>query len=113
MLISVMITMISLINTQDIMDKARVNFRARRLELGLTQAGLSRRSGVALATLRKFERTGSISFSSLLNLALVLDYLDKLDNAFEPIKVKFNTMEDIKKIQKKAKQKKRQRGTIS
>ena len=57
----------------------RTRFRARRLKLNLTQEGLARRSGVALATLRKFERTGIIAFESLLKLALVLECLGDFD----------------------------------
>ena len=37
------------------------NLRERRLAMGSTQGGLSKRSGVALATLHKFEQTGSVS----------------------------------------------------
>lgn len=57
----------------------RSRFRARRLKLNLTQEGLSKRSGVALPTLRKFERTGIIAFESLLKLALVLECLGDFD----------------------------------
>ena len=46
--------------------------RARRLALRLTQAGLAERSGVPLATLRKFERTGRIALTSFVRIALTL-----------------------------------------
>ena len=105
--------MISLIGASDILEKARLNFRDQRLALGLTQAGLSRRSGVALATLRKFERTGIISFLSLLQLASVLHYLDPLHKAFDPVKPKFRTIDDVIKANENEEKKKRQRGSIS
>ena len=34
--------------------------RERRLAMSLTQAGLSKRSGVALPTLRKLEQSGAV-----------------------------------------------------
>jgi hypothetical protein len=47
--------------------------------MNLTQAGLSKRSGVALGSLKRFEATGLIAFDSLLMLALVLDCLGDFD----------------------------------
>lgn len=47
--------------------------------LNLSQAGLAQRSGVNLYSLRRFEKTGLVSFESLLNLAVVLGALDDFD----------------------------------
>ncbi len=47
--------------------------------MSLTQAGLARRSGVTLGSLKRFETTGLIAFDSLLKLALVLDCLGDFD----------------------------------
>lgn len=52
-----------------------VRFKARRLDLNLTQRELSLRSGVTWSSLKRFEREGLIALDSLLNLALVLDCL--------------------------------------
>lgn len=46
--------------------------KARRLARNLTQEGLARRSGVALGTLKKFERSGAISLVSFIRLAVAL-----------------------------------------
>ena len=46
--------------------------KARRLARNLTQDGLARRSGVALGTLKKFERTGAISLVSFVRLVIAL-----------------------------------------
>lgn len=54
-------------------------FRARRLDLNLTQGELAARSGVTLSSLKRFEREGLIALESLLNLALVLSCLDDFD----------------------------------
>ena len=45
----------------------------------LTQAGLARRSGVTLGSLKRFETTGLIAFDSLLKIALVLECLGDFD----------------------------------
>jgi len=103
----------SLVGAVDVLEKAQAAFRERRLSLGLTQAGLSRRSGVKLATLRKFERTGIVSFQSLLNLANVLGYLDNLYKAFDPIQAKFKTLDDVIKANKNTEKAKPKRGRIS
>lgn len=56
--------------------------KARRLEMNLTQEGLSARSGVPLATYRRFERTGKISLDGLLHIAYALDALTDFDHVF-------------------------------
>ncbi|MAZ77567.1 MAG: transcriptional regulator [Legionellaceae bacterium] len=98
--------MISLIGTEDVLKKAGGAFRTRRLALGLTQAGLAERSGVKLPTLRKFERTGKISLESFLHLALVLDYLEPISTALDPIKPTYQTFDEVLQSAPK----KRQRG---
>ena len=45
----------------------------KRKKRKLTQAELSARSGVSLASLKRFEQTGEISFVSLVKIAMVLD----------------------------------------
>jgi len=59
-------------------------FRARRLDLNLTQEGLSQRSGVSFATVKHFERTGLISLVSLLKLAVVLECLSDFERVCPP-----------------------------
>lgn len=59
----------------EMQDRVRAAARDRRLALGLTQSDLAARSGVALATLKRFEQTGQISLASLLALADALDAL--------------------------------------
>ncbi len=57
---------------------------ARELRLGenMTQKELADRMGVSVGTIKRFERTGEIQFSSLLTLALVLGRLDDFDAVF-------------------------------
>lgn len=56
--------------------------KARRLELNLTQEGLSVKAGIPLATYRRFERTGKISLDGLLHIAYALDALKDFDQLF-------------------------------
>jgi transcriptional regulator with XRE-family HTH domain len=60
----------------DLRDAVRGAARDRRIALGITQADLAARSGVPLGTLKRFERLGEISLSSLLALAEALDALE-------------------------------------
>jgi len=48
-------------------------FRDRRLELNLTQQLLSKKAGVSLGSLKRFENRYEISLKHLLMLAVVLD----------------------------------------
>lgn len=56
--------------------------KTRRLEMNLTQEGLSVRSGLPLASYRRFERTGKISLDGLLRIAYALDALNDFDQVF-------------------------------
>ena len=57
--------------------------RELRLAKNLTQEGLAKRSGVSLASSKRFERLGKISLESLLELALVLEALDEFKLLFK------------------------------
>lgn len=56
--------------------------KALRLQRGWTQREAAERAGLAVATYRRFERTGSISLERLLKLAVVLDARSGLDQLF-------------------------------
>ncbi len=64
----------------------RLAQRVRRLRLNheWKQSTLAERSGVSLATLRRFERTGLISLKHLLLLVFALGRLDEFWNLLEP-----------------------------
>lgn len=57
--------------------------RDHRVEQNWTQAELARRAGVALSTLRLFERTGKISLERLVMLASALRALDAFEGLFQ------------------------------
>jgi len=96
-------TMISfnLMAPDDIAIEMALRLRNRRLAQNLTLEGLARRSGVALGTLKKFERTGQIALVSFIRLVITL----KDEAALEKILLeqKFETLDDILQSGKKPK----------
>lgn len=62
-------------------------FKKRRKELGISQKKLSTRSGVSYASIRRFESTGEISFSSLIKLANAIDCLNDFEALFKNTKI--------------------------
>jgi transcriptional regulator with XRE-family HTH domain len=66
----------------ELQDAILTRARQARLTLNLTQAGLEQRSGVNIATIRKFERTGKISLESLLKIAVALDATEEFQQIF-------------------------------
>ena len=56
--------------------------KARRLEMNLTQKGMSARSGIPLATYRRFEAIGEISLSNLIMVAVVFGMTEDFEKIF-------------------------------
>jgi len=57
--------------------------RARRLDRGWSRAELAARSGVAIETLKKFERTGQVSLERLVRLAIALGSHGEIATLFQ------------------------------
>ncbi len=77
------------------------NVKARRLARGLTQQGLAHRSGVKLATLRKFEQKGAISLESFLKLLMVLGGVERVVEAVKPEQAEFSSIDEVLKEARK------------
>jgi transcriptional regulator with XRE-family HTH domain len=92
----------------EIMTETAAHARARRLALNLTQTGLEERSGVSLGSLKRFERTGKISFESLLKIALALNAL----NDFEALFTSRTTSSQLRLDEILKQPKTRQRGRV-
>lgn len=56
--------------------------KARRKELGFTQAQMAERSGMPLASYKRFEQKGLVSFRSLAAIAIALNCESDLDELF-------------------------------
>ena len=69
-------------------------FISIRKEKKVSQRRLSELSGVSYASIRRFEKTGDISFSSLVKIAIALRLYDDLDNLFK-IEKKYSSIEDV------------------
>ena len=69
-------------------------FVAIRKNRKISQQRLSFISGVAYASIRRFEKTGDISLSSLVKLALALQLYDDLDNLFK-VRKEYKSIEDV------------------
>ncbi len=82
------------------------SIRMRRLAAGLTQQGLAKRSGVSLASLRKFEQKGLISLESFLKLMMVLGGLERIVEASAPQRTTFTSIDDVLESDNKSMRKK-------
>lgn len=67
----------------DIAKDLAARLKRCRLAQNLTQSGLAARSGVPLGTLKKFERSGSISLVSFVRLLVALDEQDRLERLLD------------------------------
>ncbi|SBW10989.1 Helix-turn-helix domain protein [uncultured delta proteobacterium] len=56
--------------------------KAQRLALNISQKELAERSGVSLGSVKRFETSGLVSLSALLEIALVLGRLDEFGRLF-------------------------------
>lgn len=102
--------MVSLITVSNAQKKLAEHVKKMRLSMGLTQIGLAKRSGVSLASLRKFEQKGLISLESYLKLLMVINHLHTLVNAMKPEKLVFQSIDDVLKNKSR---KLRQKGWLS
>ena len=68
----------------DILIEIAEKHRMIRKSLHISQKELAEKSGVSLGSLKRFERTGKISFESLLRLAHIIGYLKDFEEVFVP-----------------------------
>lgn len=89
------IIMIALLTSTKAKEILANNLKEMRLKKGLTQKGLSQRSGVSLASLRKFEQKGMISLESFIKLAITLDCIDDLIQATKVSEQNFKSIDEV------------------
>lgn len=73
---------VSTLTEQSILSETVKKVKQRRKEMKLTQQGLAKKSGVTYASIRRFESTGEISFTSLLKIANALNSLSDFNTIF-------------------------------
>jgi hypothetical protein len=76
--------MLSLKNATDIIREVPGLMRAHRMALSWRQDDLAKRSGVGIATLRRFENTGRIGFSGFAKLVATLGLTERCLEALKP-----------------------------
>ena len=77
----------NLISPVDVMLSVAQRAKTLRLEQNITQQELADKVGIAIGTVKRFEKSGEIQFNHLLRLALVLGRLDEFCNVFAPVNV--------------------------
>jgi transcriptional regulator with XRE-family HTH domain len=77
------VTAFSLKTPEQVSQTLAARVKALRLAKGWKQITLAQRSGVSLASLRRFEESGRVSLESLLDLAFALNRLDDFDALLE------------------------------
>ncbi len=85
---------------KDLASRLGERSKARRLSLNLTRETLSRRSGVPVPTIRKFETTGMLGLVSLMHLAEAMNCLDDFAQLFPP-RVPLTMDEFVKPVRKR------------
>ena len=80
-------TDILLITPADVMLQTAQRAKALRLEQNITQQELADKVGIAIGTIKRFEKSGEIQFNYLLRVALVLGRLDEFSDIFSPADV--------------------------
>ena len=78
---------------KDVALQIAARVKARRLDLDLTQEGLSARAGIKFATYRRFEQTGEISLRGLLQIGFALNALSDFDALFTH--KQYQTLDDV------------------
>ena len=91
---------INLYMPSEMMLKISEKAKRLRLQKGFKRSTLSIKSGVSESSIKRFETTGNISFSSLLKLANSLGCLDDFLNLFMPIESM--TLSELEKAERKS-----------
>lgn len=74
---------VSTITEKSTVDNLKERFKTRRKERKFSQKALAQSSGVAYASVRRFEQTGEISLRSLIKLANAIGYLSDFEELFK------------------------------
>lgn len=90
------------ITPHEALNQTASALRQWRINANLTQEDLSQKSGVALPTLRKFERTGLIALESFFKLTAALGLLESFLKVIEP-KDEYSSLDEMIKDKKKHK----------
>ena len=85
--ITMTVNNVDLISPFDTMISVAQRAKALRLEQNITQQELADKAGIAIGTVKRFEKIGEIQFNHLLRIALVLGRLEEFFDIFAPVDV--------------------------
>lgn len=94
---------LTLDNADDIGKEIAADFRRRRIEKNLTREQVSKKAGISVSNLVRFEQKGLISLSNLISLAIAMGYVSEIKNLFS--QPKYETMEELTQIRKNSNKK--------
>ncbi len=94
--------MLSIKSPNEIAEELASRLKELRLDKAWSRKELSERSGVTLASLKRFELTGQISLERLLQLCFTLGRIDDFDKVLRP-----NMPMTMKELKSKTKKRKR------
>ena len=80
--ISIHMLPLELMSAPQVAEHVAQKVRRSRLRRAWTQEELAERSGMSVSSLRRFERTGQISFLSLVRIAVALEAVDGIHGLF-------------------------------
>ena len=75
---------INIQSSSDLQRKLAAKAKARRLAENLSRRTLANKSGVSQASIKRFETSGEVSLSNLLNIAFALNCTKEFDVLFDP-----------------------------
>ncbi len=81
------------VSTSDLMKVVAGNVRAMRLRRNISQKDFASKVGIALPTYRRFESTGEISLSRLIEIAKFFDLAGDFKNLFT--KREYSSIEEV------------------
>ncbi len=74
---------VPVLTEQSVISELVSRVKLRRKELGITQRNLAQKSGVSFGSVRRFEETGDISFSSLVKIGHAVGCLQDFNELFK------------------------------
>ena len=74
---------VNVLTEQSVVNGIVERAKKKRKQMKISQKQLSQKSGVAYASIRRFESTGDISLASLLKIAQALNALKDFENIFK------------------------------
>ena len=92
----------SLTSPVDVMISVAQRAKALRLEQNITQQELADKVGIAVGTVKRFEKSGEIQFNHLLRIAIILGRLEEFFDVFASADVpdSLYALKDIKPRQR-------------